>query len=76
MLTNLSLTDLIALRDHCYQESLGFKASSTDEENLIRIMEGKGCKMESKEYAKWHDRFKLCDKELSERVEKIFENNG
>lgn len=61
MLTNLSLSDLIALRDYCHGESLGFDP-----------MQNEGTIMKSKD-SKWHDRFKLCDKELSERVEKIFE---
>jgi hypothetical protein len=61
MLTNLSLSDLIALRQLCFDESLGFVQDANGVMNARDVD------------SKWHDRFKLCDKELSERVEKIFE---
>lgn len=61
MLNNLTLSDLIALRDYCFDESLGFYPVGEDG-NMI-----------PKEDLKWHDRHDQCDKELSERVEKIFE---
>lgn len=50
---DLTLSDLIALREFCYDESLGFSIGES-------------------EHSKWYERFKLVDKELSERVEKIF----